>query len=393
MEKWLLSSLLLLLISCSHSQSDALAESEVDKETDTVLTFLGIDHELATNPRYRFQFVYTPISNGNLGETYTYNTTEYYYPASLVKFMVAAVLLEELNKHDIPLDAYPVFDTVNACGSTKFVELSKNKISFRQMLRELMVVSDNHFYNALYHFITPQKLNQTLKAKGAVHTKIYRPFTGCDVNQSLHTYPCSVFNENGKLIYEVSESKIDTNILNKSYSYSTDRLFGSQHENSDGEIVPGPYDLNYHLEIPLEEIHYLFSKFLFPGETRTDDPWSIRDSDRQFLMKIMGLKTNEIRSAYRSISHLDPYAYKYARTLHGDQETRSLSKLGLSYGFASEIAYIELPGTNEAMLLSYSIYVNENDIVNDGDYEYEELARPFAVDLLSTLIDWQLYQK
>lgn len=387
--KYAVSLLILLFVSCSHSQ-DAADTAVTDKvQHGNVLDSLGIDHEVARNSKYRFQMVYTPIIDGKMGGTYSYNTDAYYYPASLVKFLTAAVLLEELHENNVPLDCSLEIDAVNTCGSTRFIDLSKKKISFQQMLTELMVVSDNNFYNLLYHFVTPSVLNLTLAEKGARNTKIYRAFAGCDVNENLHTYPTRVLNALGKTIYEKPEQVIDTNYLSELYTHTDDRMFGSRHENAAGAIVSGPFDLNYHIEIPLEEIHHMFAKLLIPEAFATEEQWNMSDNDRAFLLNLMGLYTNEVTSAYRTLSHLRPNEYKYATPFPGDQTVRTISKLGLSYGFASEITYIEIPGTEDAMILSYSVYVNENDVVNDGDYEYESVARPFAEDLVNDLIKWQ----
>lgn len=391
MKVLLLSAIVVSIISCSHSQ-DSIVASQVKADNPLeLLDSLGIDHEVARDSRFRFQFVYTPVSNGEIDTMYAFNTDAYYYPASLVKFLAAAVLLEVLIEKDIPLDATPVFDTVNACGSTRFVELSKQKITFKQILTELMVVSDNHFYNLLYHFITPEVLNNKLKAKGARNTKIYRAFTGCSKLDQLHTYPFKVIDDKGEIIYKQAETWLDTNTISQLYTETPERMFGSKHENAEGDIVSGPYDLNFNIEIPLEDIHLLFTKFLYPFKLKGEQ-WNLPAEKMKFLKEIMILYTNEISSSYRSLKHLTPDVYKFASAIPGDMEVRTISKLGLSYGFASEIAYIEIPGTHEGMILSYSVYVNENDVVNDGEYEYEEVARPFAESLVTDLIEWQLSQ-
>ena len=80
--------------------------------------------------------------------------------------------------------------------------------------------------------------------------------------------------------------------------------------------------------------------------------------------------------------------YKYA--IHGEEVDTSYSvynKLGLSYGFTTEIAYIVRRDDDAAYLLSVSMYTNENDIVNDGIYEYETLARPFISRLSKMLVE------
>ncbi|XOV67932.1 MAG: serine hydrolase [Fluviicola sp.] len=387
--KWILILGMGLLFSCSHSQSET--DTHVaEKQRNSILDSLEIDMEVARNPKYRFQFVATSIQNGTAIKSVAYGTDKYYYPASLVKVPAALVLLEVLNERNIPLDAIPVFDTINACGSTKFVEISKeHQVSFRQMLTELIVASDNHFYNAIYHFITPKELNERLRRKGLQGVKVYRAFTGCNRTDQLRTYPYKVFERSSpeKLIYVQNASVLDSAVLESQYSFSQNRLFGSKHENSAGEIVEGPYDLNYHIEIPLEQMHTMMRFIFYPSHFPEEKKWNIRESDLTYLKEMLGTFPSEIPTSYRSLKHLKDREYKYVLRLQ-EGKTRTFGKLGLSYGFASECVYVPSEGIGNGVLLSYSVYVNSNDIVNDGEYDYETVARPFAEELFSKILKW-----
>ncbi|MCR9173934.1 MAG: serine hydrolase [bacterium] len=386
MMKWGLSLLLGLLVSCSHSQSEGSSETHGNEEV-SVLDSLGLDMNVARNEEYRFQFLATSIKEGKVNKSVSYGTGKYYYPASLVKLPASLVLLEILNEKDISLDAIPVFDTVQACGSVSFVEISQQRnISFRKMLKELLVASDNHFYNAIYHFITPQELNKRLAAKGFKGVKIYRAFTGCDLTDHLRTYPCKVYDDTdlSTVLYEQAPTVMDSSILEEVYEFTEERLFGSKHENADGDIVDGPYDLNFHIEIPLEQVHAMMLSLYFPRMQGNLKDWNIRSKDLLFLQDLLGMYPSEIRTKH----NLEDFEYKYVRNIEGHAEGRTFNKLGLSYGFASETVYVPMEGFANGILLSYSVYVNSNDIVNDGEYDYETVARPFAEALFKRVLEW-----
>lgn len=385
MTRWIFSLLLLSLVSCGHSQVEAVEVKEEAPQM-SVLDSLGLDLEVAQNPKYRFQFVATSIKDGQVQKSVSYGTHQYYYPASLVKVPAALILLEILKENKIPLDANPVFDTVQACGSTRFVDICKNnKVSFRKMIQELLVASDNHYYNALYHFITPQEFNARLSDKGYAGVNVYRAFTGCDPIDQLRTYPCKVFRGNDTSpIHEKQATVMDSSILNEVYSFSEDRLFGSKHENRDGDIVDGPYDLNYHIEIPLEQIHRMMMVLYYPGQFSDTEQWNVRSEDLTFIQDVLGMYPSEIKTK-KSLRNFD---YKYVRNVEKTAEGRTFGKLGLSYGFASETVYLPSEAVGNGVLISYSVYVNSNDIVNDGEYDYETVARPFAEKLGEKIIDW-----
>ncbi|MEM9082956.1 MAG: C39 family peptidase, partial [Planctomycetota bacterium] len=54
------------------------------------------------------------------------------------------------------------------------------------------------------------------------------------------------------------------------------------------------------------------------------------------------------------------------------------NKIGLAYGFMSEAAYIEDRTTGRAFVLGMTMYVNDNAVLNDGDYQYGLAEKVFA---------------
>jgi len=379
-----------LLVACSHSQTEPV-EKSMPTNWPAALKGLEIDTAIALNPDYRFQMVYTSIQDGQLGETISYGTGEYFYPASLIKIPTAMVALEKMEEWGIGLDDYIVFDTVDACGSLTFVELSRKKhVTFRQMFTEMLVVSDNHFYNSLYHFVTPKELNKRLNEIGATETHIYRAFTGCNKVDQLHTYPYKVFKSDGTLNYGSEVPRLDSTVLDKAYTHSADRILGSAHENSDGDIVSGGFDLNFMPEFPVKDIHKVLTMIFFPESIEPNLRWKVSEKNRLFICDLMQKRPSEITSVHRNLSKFDDQIYKYAvPQSKSNVPMRTYSKLGLSYGFASEMVYVKFPNSNNGFLLSYSIYVNENDTVNDGVYEYEEVARVFAQKLADAFMKFQ----
>ena len=85
--------------------------------------------------------------------------------------------------------------------------------------------------------------------------------------------------------------------------------------------------------------------------------------------------------------------YKYIalgnETNLSNTHIRTFSKLGLSYGFVTETAYVVDFKENIDFFLSISMYVNENKTVNDNHYEYETVARPFCAKLGELLIEYE----
>tara|TARA_B110000305_G_C19181476_1_gene512216 strand:- start:303 stop:683 length:381 start_codon:yes stop_codon:yes gene_type:complete len=68
---------------------------------------------------------------------------------------------------------------------------------------------------------------------------------------------------------------------------------------------------------------------------------------------------------------------------------RSFSKIGLSYGFATEIAYVIDWVSKNEYFLSVSMYTNENKTINDGIYEYEQISKPFLGKIGMLLLEYE----
>ncbi|MEN8792886.1 MAG: hypothetical protein ABF294_00345, partial [Flavobacteriales bacterium] len=66
------------------------------------------------------------------------------------------------------------------------------------------------------------------------------------------------------------------------------------------------------------------------------------------------------------------------------------SKIGISYGFVTESSFFEVIENGVKFGLTYSIYVNKNNIINDSYYEYEKTARLFATELSKTLYKYNM---
>ena len=84
--------------------------------------------------------------------------------------------------------------------------------------------------------------------------------------------------------------------------------------------------------------------------------------------------------------------YKY--TIIGNQPElassgryRIFSKIGIAYGFVTESAYVVDFENQKDFIVSISIYVNDDNVVNDNVYEYSKIARPFIANFTRLIQD------
>lgn len=382
---------------CTYAQ-------ELDLKMDLMKFIKGkdslVDAVLSQPERYHFQFIYTQVQGSGeqpVLHTADFSSNYYFYPASVVKLPTTLVALEKLAADSIPTDAFLAVKNHQKCGSTKYIELTQNrKISFQEMINHLMVVSNNDYYNAFYHYATPKGLNDSLLNHGISSTKIYKSFTGCSFPNNLYCNPVQISFPNNKQIFNQPSSRLEEAEMMNRYVYDSTKLFGLKHEYK-RKIVDGPYDFNYNIEYPLTDIHATLSRLMFPELYSTQEQWKISEHDRLNLLAAMAAFPSSLKGKFSKDKKRYPNnLYKYI--VLGDnnpdyQDVVTYSKIGLSYGFVTETAFVHDISHNIRYLLSVNLYVNNNKTVNDGVYEYKETARPFLAKFGQLLLEYEKSKK
>lgn len=333
--------------------------------------YLGKDEfvdKIAQNEEYRFQYTISYFKSDTLISTDTGINGLYYYPASSIKLPIAMLVIEKMNELGLEMDDRLIIDPGSNCGNRAYINNSQKAVlTFRKMLQELIVVSDNDHYNAFYHFLSPHYIHERMKDKGFSGVKIFRAFTGCSKEENLFTNSWKVL-RGDSLVAIGKKEEFPLDEFLSLYTYDSKKLIGDRHE-KDNIIVKGPYDFNYNIEFPLEELH----KVTIDLYSRASS-WSVNELQRTLLLEWMEQFPKECSSlGYDKRLKMDDHVFKY---IFSDiDQSRTSSKIGLSYGFTTETSIFYCGKTT--VVVTASIYTNSNKIVNDGEYEYESIARPF----------------
>jgi hypothetical protein len=59
------------------------------------------------------------------------------------------------------------------------------------------------------------------------------------------------------------------------------------------------------------------------------------------------------------------------------QHVRVFNKVGWAYGFDTDVSYVADFKNKIEFMLSATVYVNSDGILNDNKYEYETIGNPF----------------
>jgi hypothetical protein len=344
---------------------------------------------VASNPAHQVQVMYTRIDRDSKNvpgfKTYTFglDTNLYFYPASTVKMPAAALALEKLNDLRIRgLDRGDRMVTGAATSPQTPVEqdtsAQNGEPSIEHYIKKIFLVSDNDAYNRLYEFLGQGYLNEQLHSKGFTRTRIIHRLSvsGYDTLGNRLTNPVSLY-DGDELAYFQNEvySKWypDWNLRNQ--------VRGQGYTDGEGQLIEDPFDFRYKNYVSLPDLHDMLKVLLFPESVPARQRFNLTPDDYQFLYRYMRMLPRESDyPAYPDLNDWDAYVkFLYYGSEKGRIEgpIRLLNKVGDAYGFLTDVAYIANPETGTEFIVAVNIHVNENEIFNDGVYEYDEIGFPF----------------
>ena len=342
--------------------------------------------ETAYMDRHEVQIIYTQIDRDEFNKptftTYSFGTDsgKYFYPASTVKFPASLLALEKLNKLSIPgLTKESIMLTDSAFSRQTSVVADSialdNLPSIGNYIKKILLVSDNDAYNRLYEFIGQDDFNQSLRDKGYDRSRIiHRLSINRSVEENLNTNPIRFFSGDS-LVYDQSP------VTSTGKFHPSTEILKGKGFIRDGNAVTSPFDFTYKNYFPLHEQHKMMMSVIFPEEFPNSN-FQLSDRDLNFLYRYMSqLPAEADLPTYQTGEYYDAYA-KFL--MYGSdpeavipQHIKIFNKIGLAYGYAIDNAYIVDIENNIEFFLTAMIHTNENQIFNDGIYEYEEIAFPF----------------
>ena len=360
------------------------------------------DHILNHPTQNEVQILYTQIDRDEHNVphfksfSYRLNPKHYFYPASTVKLPTAIFALEKLNELEIKgLSKISTMITDSAFeGQTKVTKdtSAKNGLpSIEQYIKKILLVSDNDAYNRLYEFVGREEINQKLKKYGLNGTRIVGRLAIGDAGESTrHTNPIN-FYDGAKLIYQKPAiydpndypMQLENMIMGKGYIDRNDKL------------VMKPFDFSKSNVYPLADQQAVLKRLLFPEVFPESERYNLTADDYQLIYHYMSKFPTE--SKFPSYSRPDYYPAYCKFLFYGadslatiDPDIRIFNKVGDSYGFDIDNAYIVDFKNKVEFMLSAVVQSNDDEIYNDDKYEYKTVCLPFLRDLAQTIYQLEL---
>lgn len=392
-------SLYLLITSPGHAQprTDALLTKLLANNKDAVF------QEVIQHPEpYRLQIIYTQINRDKTNKPsfknyyFRVDSTEYFNPASTVKLPLAALSLEKLNALKIPgVTKFTAmqFDSAYS-GQTKEWQDKTSPTgypSISQFIKKVFLVSDNDAYSRMYEFLGQGPINRSLHAKGYLDTRITHRFVRMTPDEHRHTNPIRFIQEDGKLIY-AQPAGYNTDPFDFRRTVKLGKGFYAK-----DSLINEPFDFTERNTLPLESLQQMLQSVLFPMSVPAKQRFNLTEPDYQFLYQYLSQFPGETNDPkYDAKQYYDTYVKSFFRdSLHHQLPAgvRVFNKVGWAYGFLTDVSYVVDFKNNIEYMLTATLYVNSDGILNDDKYEYERIGTPFLYQLGKTIHAYEIARK
>ncbi len=330
--------------------------------------------------RYEVQIRYTQIIRRNdsiIFKDYDFqvNDSQYFYPASTVKFPIAVVALERLNETD-----------TLSLETKYYVEGDTIESTFASDVSQIFAVSDNLANNRLVEFLGQNAINETLREKGVAPVRISHRL-GYH-SEDLNTKPLVVYLND-------STTGITTPTLNsapKKLDLTGIRKGKGYYQND--SLREAPFDFSLKNYLPLSSQHQLLKRVIFPETFPKDQRFNLSDTQRAYLLSAMHTVPQKV--GYDAETYYDGYCkfFMYGDTKENiPNHIEIYNKVGFAYGTLTDCAYIKDTKNTIDFMLTATILVNNDAIFNDDAYEYEEIGIPFLAQLGREIYNWELKRR
>lgn len=351
--------------------------------------------ELLADPaRYRLQVVLGLVEDDAAGRPrlvqHAYRAgAEYFYPASAVKLCGAVAALEELARirqatglavdEMTPLVFHPLF-AGEELESADPSNLDGGRITVRHEVRKVFLVSDNAAFNHLYELVGPAEIHRSMHRAGLASARIVHRLAERRTPQENLRLPRIELLGDGfrHLIPERTDRLPEDDGLIPGLDVGEAFMEG-------GEIVRRPMDFRAKNRMSLVDLQRALAMVVRPEVDAGGPGFELGERQRALLVEAMGqLPRESDNPVYDPEEYPDAWV-KYllpgVRRVLSPERIRVYDKVGLAYGFMIDNAYVVDVETGRAFFLAATIYANSNGVLNDDEYDYETVAKPFLADL------------
>lgn len=357
--------------------------------------------------KHEVQIIYTQVERDKNNEPHLNSfyvnreDNKYFYPASTVKMPVAFLALERINQlseahPSINLTSPILFEAgIPPLQEMKIDSSAENMLpNVGHFVEQIFSVSDNEAYNRLYEFLGQDYINDQLKEKGIFRNSRIRTrvgISGFDTESNKYTNAYSIVNNSDSILFAQDEQYA----LYNNFPKLNDTLKGKGFYDDDlQKIIDTPFNMGSKNFINLTDLQANLERIIFPEYFQPHERFDLNDEQFDFLYKMM--PKSPLDFSFHQ-NHASDYYDSYVKFFYnGDNKEpipdhiKIYNKVGWAYGTLTDCSYIVDIKNNIEFFLTATILVNENQIFNDGNYEYESIGLPFLAKLGKEVYNYEL---
>ncbi len=345
---------------------------------------------LAARSTYEPQIIWSRLNRASDGRLETrsehrlgVDRKRWFTAASFVKLPLAALVFEALERRGLASQIDNLrLRVTHSCGALPASEPAGWKLG--DLLRSMLIVSDNLAYNALYELLGSDVIHARLAALGYADLRMPMRLGGCaQARKALAV----LRDAGGKPVWESPAAPTE-----KPQRYAYGRALKGRAWQQSAQQIPGPHDFSASNFMALEDVQRIFLDLMGISIPSTSH-FALSEHSRRWLRRTLATLPRECASPRFPESKYPDNHGKYL--LVGGEPQRLPSGLAianknaLSYGFIGDCALIEEPARKLAFAVSAVLYVNRDGVLNDGAYEYAEIGLPFLRELGEALLAYE----
>jgi hypothetical protein len=391
---FIFSLLICSLSNTAQSRTDKLLKDVFDAERDSLF------QSVIQNPEiYRYQIIYTQINRDKnnvpsfTNYYFNYDSLQYFNPASTVKMPLAFLALEKLNTlKDKGINKLTPMQYDS--GYSRQTVLHKDSTaenglpSIAQFIRKAFLVSDNDAYTRMYEFVGQQTTNRRLHQMGYPDMRITRRFMRMNADENRHTNPIRFIRPDGSLLYfqppAYNTDSFDFRHINK---------MGTAYMNAQDSLINEPIDFTTANNVTVYHLQQLLQSVLFPNSVPANRRFHLDKTDYDFLYRYLSQYPSETDyPKYDTGLYYDSYVKFFfkqgSRSIPG--YIRVFNKVGWAYGCLTDVSYVADFKNKVEFMLTATIYVNSDGVMNDNKYDYDNIGYPFLFKLGQCIYNYEL---
>src|SRR6187399_3242353 len=343
---------------------------------------------------YRYQIIYTQINRDKnnipsfISYYFNYDSLQYFNPASTVKMPLAFLSLEK--QKGVNMFTPMQYDS----GYSRQTILHKDSTaenglpSIAQFIRKAFLVSDNDAYTRMYEFVGQQTTNRRLHEMGYPDIRITRRFMRMNADENRHTNPIRFIKPDGSLIY-FQPPAYNTD----SFDFSHINKMGRTYMNAQDNLINEPIDFTTANNVTVYHLQQLLQSVLFPNSVPSNRRFRLDKADYDFLYRYLSQYPSETDyPKYDTGLYYDSYVkFFFKQGGHSIPDyIRVFNKVGWAYGCLTDVSYVADFKNKVEFMLTATMYVNSDGVMNDNKYDYDNIGYPFMYKLGQCIYNYEL---